>query len=255
MARLPVRNTRSSSGSSAAADVPSGPFCASSSADAAAAAAVPSDMMLMSSRIQARKRPRIPFVSLVGCCCLALLVATHPVSAQLKFAALGNWGFESSSSQMVADTLKKVASTDHISFIASPGSNFAGGVTGLDDPKWKTLYEDVYGDAKGSLKMPFFTVLGGEDWSANYTAQALRTELTYAVNPEKLPVNATAPNGEGNATLAEAAVQEKKEFPKWTLPNWWYHYLMHFPANTGKLASSAAVTTPDRTVHAEVLRT
>ncbi|PHJ24782.1 acid phosphatase [Cystoisospora suis] len=234
MARFPVRNSRPSSVSSAAADVPSGPFCASSSADAAAGA-VPSEMM--SSRIQVRKRSRISFVSLVGCCLAVFLVATHPASAQLKFAALGNWGFESSSSQMVADTLKKVASTDHISFIASPGSNFAGGVTGLDDPKWKTLYEDVYGDAKGSLKMPFFTVLGGEDWSANYTAQALRTELTYAVNSDKLPVNTTAaaPNGEvaANATVVEEAVQEKKEFPKWTLPNWWYHYLMHFPANTG----------------------
>ncbi|XP_058515662.1 LOW QUALITY PROTEIN: glideosome-associated protein 50-like [Ochotona princeps] len=165
---------------------------------------------------------------------ISLLLLPHgpqEAAAQLKFAALGNWGFDSGSQQQVADTLKKIAHTEHLSFMVSPGSNFAGGVSGPQDPKWKRLFEDVYSDPSGALKMPFFTVLGAEDWSGNYTAEAIRTEVAYsptvAENEEGLSIAGTA-----DATSAMES-QLATTYPKWTLPNWWYHYLMHFPASTG----------------------
>ncbi|KAL8437382.1 hypothetical protein ACSSS7_000977 [Eimeria intestinalis] len=132
--------------------------------------------------------------------------------AQLKFAALGNYGFDTAGQKQVADTLKKAAAAERISFIVSPGSNFPNGVTGANDTKWEENFESMYSDAQGSLKMPFLTVLGAEDWSGNYTAMRERTDLVYGDGPEK---------------------EAFSNAPKWTLPNWWYHYAVHFAASTG----------------------
>ncbi|CBZ55692.1 putative acid phosphatase [Neospora caninum Liverpool] len=178
-----------------------------------------------------RSRPTLallfPVFSL--CVILGILSAPSSVDAQLKFVGLGNWGYGTTSQKTVADTLKKVAAAEHISFIASPGSNFAGGVSGMNDTKWQTEFENVYSDPNGALKMPFFTVLGVDDWSGNYTSEALRTELTYAATSEQIKEGKLAPSDASEA----AAAAENTGYPKWTLPNWWYHYLMHFPANTG----------------------
>ncbi|KAL8434041.1 hypothetical protein Efla_001513 [Eimeria flavescens] len=140
------------------------------------------------------------------------LLGTHEASAQLKFVALGNYGFDPSGQKQVAETLKKAAAEERISFIVSPGSNFPNGVSGSNDTKWDEDFEKVYSDERGSLKMPFLTVLGAEDWSGNYTAMRERTELVYGDGPDEEAVS--------NA-------------PKWTLPNWWYHYAVHFAASTG----------------------
>lgn len=135
-----------------------------------------------------------------------------PASAQLKFAAFGNYGFDLTGQQEVAETLKKAATEDRLSFLVSPGSNFAGGVSSLNDTKWSTHFESVYSDESGSLKMPFFTVLGADDWVGNYQAMQARTDDVY-----------------GNEVA-----ETKSNAPKWTMPNWWFHYLMHFPVTTGK---------------------
>lgn len=142
----------------------------------------------------------------------AALFNVQPAFGQLKFVALGNYGFDVAGQKQVAETLKKAAAEERISFIVSPGSNFPNGVTGSNDTKWEEQFEDVYSDERGSLKMPFLTVLGAEDWSGNYTAMRDRTDLVYGDGPEKESVS--------NA-------------PKWTLPNWWYHYAVHFAASTG----------------------
>ncbi|EPR63945.1 acid phosphatase GAP50 [Toxoplasma gondii GT1] len=176
-----------------------------------------------------RSRALSSFFSVFSLCVFSVFLATPTaVVAQLKFVGLGNWGSGSYGQKTVADTLKKVAANEHISFIASPGSNFLGGVSSLNDTRWQSEFEIVYSDANGALKMPFFTVLGVDDWSRNYTSEALRTELTYAVTSEQIKDGKLAP-----ADATEAAAAENHGYPKWTLPNWWYHYLMHFPANTG----------------------
>lgn len=164
---------------------------------------------LLATAVSGRKRS----LSLLLAPVLILGFFSIPVAfAQLKFAALGNYGFDVSGQKQVAETLKKAAADERISFIVSPGSNFANGVSGSNDTKWDEQFEDVYSDPNGALKMPFLTVLGAEDWSGNYTAMRDRTDLVY-----------------GDATKEEATSNS----PKWTLPNWWYHYAVHFAASTG----------------------
>lgn len=158
------------------------------------------------------------------------LLSISPAFGQLKFAAIGNYGFDVSGQKQVAETLKRAAAEERISFIVSPGANFPNGVTGANDTKWEEQFENVYSDARGSLKMPFLTVLGAEDWSGNYTAMRDRTDLVYGDGAEK----ETASNS-----------------PKWTLPNWWYHYAVHFAASTGEnlvLPDSLASSTPTATM-------
>lgn len=140
------------------------------------------------------------------------LLSIPSAKAQLKFAAIGNYGFDKAGQKTVAETLKKTAAQERISFLVSPGSNFPNGVSGANDTKWTEQFEDVYSDNQGSLKMPFLTVLGSEDWSGNYTAMRDRTDLVY-----------------GDGSEDESA----SNAPKWTLPNWWYHYAVHFAASTG----------------------
>ncbi|KAF8820569.1 acid phosphatase GAP50 [Cardiosporidium cionae] len=135
--------------------------------------------------------------------------------AQLHFVSIGNWGFGNQNQAITAAALKGIAKQDHISYIISPGSNFAGGVSALNDSTWKVDFEDVYSDTAGSLKVPMFTVLGTEDWGSNYTAQILRT---------------------ADANLPE---NSQDTFPKWTTPNWWYHYISHFSASTGSALISS----------------
>ncbi|CDI78660.1 acid phosphatase, putative [Eimeria praecox] len=145
----------------------------------------------------------------------AILVSVAEIPAvlgQLRFAAIGNYGFDASGQKEVAATLKKAAIEQRISFLVSPGSNFPNGVSGANDTKWEESFESVYSDESGSLKMPFLTVLGAEDWSGNYTAMRERTDLVYG-------------DGSGADVTSNS--------PKWTLPNWWYHYTVHFAANTG----------------------
>ncbi|OEH75743.1 tartrate-resistant acid phosphatase type 5 [Cyclospora cayetanensis] len=140
------------------------------------------------------------------------LLNINSAFGQLKFAALGNYGFDVLGQKQVAETLKKSAADQRISFIVSPGSNFPNGVSGANDTTWEQQFENVYSDEHGALKMPFLTVLGAEDWSGNYTALRDRTNLVYG-------------DGTENETASNA--------PKWTLPNWWYHYAVHFAASTG----------------------
>lgn len=146
---------------------------------------------------------------------LPLLFGLSGVNGQLRFAALGNFAYDSTGQKLVAETLKKVAANEHISFLASPGSNFPGGVSALNDTLWQSHFEDVYDDPSGVLKVPFFTILGAEDWSGDYASQILKTEHAY---------------GDQSA---------KQNFPKWTAPNWWHHHLLHFTASTGSALMQA----------------
>jgi len=71
-------------------------------------------------------------------------------------------------------------------------------VHGLNDTRWVDDFEVPF--AGKELNMPFFTVLGDDDWQGNFTAQALKGNEVY----------------------------ENFDGPKWTFPNYWYHYVQHF---------------------------
>lgn len=146
-------------------------------------------------------------------CFVSLLLLLPPVFAQLHFASLGNWGTGGAAQSSVAATLKAKVREATATFLLSPGSNFVTtpGIESLDDPRWTQIFETPY---KGNeLHMPFFTVLGSQDWNGNFTALALRNNLTYT--------------------------DEKVDVPKWTLPNWWYHYILHFRDASSSTAAFA----------------
>lgn len=133
-------------------------------------------------------------------------------NADLNFISLGNWGYQSAYRQDVMNTLKKKAREESITYILSPGSNFAGGVTNANDSKWQDLFEKQFSDdLTKSLKVPFFTVLGHEDWTGNYTAEITRSHDAF-----------------------EASNRNKDtSYPIWTLPNYWYHYVTPFAVSSG----------------------
>lgn len=140
------------------------------------------------------------------------------VGCQLRFASLGDWGKETKSQLLNAKYLKHYVKSERVTFIVSPGSNFLEGVKGLNDPVWKTLYEDVYSDESGSLYMPFFTVLGSHDWTGNYTSEVLKGQGSYVEQQGKTIV---------------VKDEEATTYPKWIIPNYWYHYFTHFTVSAG----------------------
>jgi len=55
-------------------------------------------------------------------------------------------------------------------FVISVGDNFyEDGVASIDDPKWKTSFEDVY--TAPSLQIPWYVALGNHDYHGNTQAQ------------------------------------------------------------------------------------
>jgi acid phosphatase len=55
-------------------------------------------------------------------------------------------------------------------FVISVGDNFyEDGVTSIDDPKWKTSFEDIY--TAPALQVPWYVALGNHDYHGNTQAQ------------------------------------------------------------------------------------
>lgn len=147
-----------------------------------------------------------------------LFLSSYEIKCQLRFASLGDWGKESKSQLLNAKYFKQYIKNERVTFIVSPGSNFLDGVKGLDDPAWKSLYEDVYAEESGDMYMPFFTVLGTRDWAGNYNSELLKGQGRYV-------------NKDGETTI-ETDI-DKTAYPKWIMPNYWYHYFTHFTVSSG----------------------
>jgi acid phosphatase len=89
----------------------------------------------------------------------------------LTFLAVGDWGRDGAFHQQeVADRMGESAAQIGASFVISVGDNFyEDGVTGVDDPKWKTSFEDVY--RAPSLQTPWYVALGNHDYHGDSQAQ------------------------------------------------------------------------------------
>ncbi|HSZ55348.1 MAG TPA: metallophosphoesterase [Tepidisphaeraceae bacterium] len=103
--------------------------------------------------------------------------STRPASApQVTFFAMGDWGEDTTGQRKVAAAMAKRAKNpaDRPTAVMLCGDNFYFRLTGVEDPLWKTLFEQMYDPA--ALDMPFFASLGNHD----YDGDNLRIEMEYA---------------------------------------------------------------------------
>jgi tartrate-resistant acid phosphatase type 5 len=93
---------------------------------------------------------------------------TAPV---VSFLAVGDWGRDRTFHQAeVAARMGETATAFRAAFVVSVGDNFyEDGVASVDDPKWKTSFEDVY--TAPSLQIPWYVALGNHDYHGNAQAQ------------------------------------------------------------------------------------
>ncbi|MBL8148636.1 MAG: metallophosphoesterase [Blastocatellia bacterium] len=98
------------------------------------------------------------------------VVARDPNTKYLEFLAMGDFGTGGAGQMQVAESLSKVAASEPASFVLLLGDNFyEDGVESVEDPQWKTKFEDVYN--KPGLNIPFYAVLGNHDYRKNPQAE------------------------------------------------------------------------------------
>lgn len=88
-----------------------------------------------------------------------------------NFFVLSNLGRNGIKNQKkMADQMALLADSINPEFIVSCGNNFqAGGVESVEDPLWKSAFENVY--KKSSLHVDWFPVLGNRDYKGNSQAE------------------------------------------------------------------------------------
>jgi acid phosphatase len=90
-------------------------------------------------------------------------------SVPLRFLVVGDWGGKAEQ-RTVAAAMAAEAAERPVRFVISTGDNFySRGVVSVDDPQWKTTWEDAY--AAPSLRVPWYVVLGNHDWKGSAQAQ------------------------------------------------------------------------------------
>jgi acid phosphatase len=101
--------------------------------------------------------------------------ATSPEPA-LTFLAVGDWGRDGAFHQSdVAGRMGETAAAVKARFVVSVGDNFyEAGVSGVDDPKWKSSFSDIY--AAPALQVPWYAALGNHDYYGDPEAQVAYTK-------------------------------------------------------------------------------
>jgi acid phosphatase len=115
-----------------------------------------------------------------GMVATAVAVGTHPAFAiaqkpALNFLVIGDWGRDGSNHQRdVAVQMGRAGAKRETHCVLSVGDNFyEDGVRSVDDPQWRTSFEDVYSAA--SLQVPWYVALGNHDYHGHPEAQVQYT--------------------------------------------------------------------------------
>ncbi|ESQ85255.1 hypothetical protein AEAC466_05960 [Asticcacaulis sp. AC466] len=89
----------------------------------------------------------------------------------LSFLVVGDWGRNGTEHQAdVARQMDRAASETNSRFTVSVGDNFYdNGVQSVDDPLWKTSFEDIY--TGPNLQTPWYVALGNHDYRGVPQAQ------------------------------------------------------------------------------------
>jgi predicted MPP superfamily phosphohydrolase len=88
----------------------------------------------------------------------------------IRILAIGDWGAGTGMQKEVAKGMNDNAGKYPIDFIISTGDNIYGkGVKSVDDPQWKTKFENIY--TGEHLQKDWFPVFGNHDYLGNVPAQ------------------------------------------------------------------------------------
>ena len=88
----------------------------------------------------------------------------------IRILALGDWGAGTSLQKEVAKGMNLYAEKNPIDFIISTGDNIYGkGVKSVDDPQWKTKFEQVY--TGEHIQKDWYPIFGNHDYLGNVPAQ------------------------------------------------------------------------------------
>ena len=108
-----------------------------------------------------------------------LAVTAHAAApAAVSFIAMGDWGREGKDHQTeVAVQMGITGAEIDSQFVLALGDNFYdNGVQSVDDPQWKTSFENIY--TAPVLQRPWQVVIGNHDYRTNVQAQIDYTKLS-----------------------------------------------------------------------------
>ena len=104
-----------------------------------------------------------------------------PLNDMIRFPAMGDWGgteylnYYVPTQEWNAGLMDDLCANDKCDMLVSLGDNFyETGVKNIEDPRWKIVYESVYGrwsHRENLKKLDFWQILGNHDHRGNQTAQ------------------------------------------------------------------------------------
>ena len=93
-----------------------------------------------------------------------------PGAVYERLIVIGDMGTGRPDQYKVAVAMAQRAKSDHVDFILTVGDNiYENGVSSVDDPQWKSKFEDVYADP--ALQLPIYPSFGNHDHRGNPQAQ------------------------------------------------------------------------------------
>lgn len=128
---------------------------------------------------------------------LSAALPAEAAAPSLPFVLIGDWGRHGRDHQLnVAVQMGETAAGIKSRFVVSLGDNFyENGVTRLDDPYWRTSFEDIY--TADSLQTPWKVILGNHDYRGNVQAQLDYSHLSsrWELPARYYSVTETLPDG------------------------------------------------------------
>ena len=101
--------------------------------------------------------------------------STFLASPGIRCLVIGDWGTGHSLQSQIAGGMQAFARQTHPQFVISTGDNFyPRGVTSVDDPMFRTIFEDVYTGA--DLQIPWYAALGNHDHFGSIQSQISYSE-------------------------------------------------------------------------------
>jgi hypothetical protein len=129
------------------------------------------------------QRPHL--LAAVGLMLIVLIGCGASPKPQVNLLSMGDWGNNGPKQARVAEALTKhVRSSDRkFDAMLTAGDNFYVKFTGVDDPKWRSMFEEMY--PQSVIDFPFYIALGNHDYEKNDQGRPKwEIEREYAqVNP------------------------------------------------------------------------